>query len=356
MRALIRQLNPVAESVIAGVIGIAIGAVIMLVYGYDPVAAYISLFRGSFGSIYSWAESLANATPLILTALTFAVAMRGGLFNIGAEGQLYIGALAAVAVSLIHLPYPLHVVVALLAAMLAGMIWGLPVAFLKLGRGVHEVISTIMFNWIAHFFAFYLIANVLTDPKRGEKTISIAETSRLARVLPDASLNFGLLVAVISAVVVLFLLWRTTGGFELRVSGFNPDAARYAGISRRRQILTVFLIGGATAGLAGAVQVMGRPPTYALMSGLPQFVNLGFDGIGVAMIGRNHPIGIIFAAIFFGGLLVGGRIMQFSPGVPLEMVRVVEGVIILALAVPELKRILVRIGLRLKRRRQSHGA
>ena len=291
---------------IAGLIGLAIGAVIMLMYGYDPVAAYISLFRGSFGSVYSWAESLANATPLILTALTFAVAMRGGLFNIGAEGQLYIGALAAVAVSLIHLPHPLHVIVALLAAMLAGMIWSLPVAFLKLGRGVHEVISTIMFNWIAHFFAFYLIANVLTDPKRGEKTISIAETSRLARILPDTSLNYGLLVAVVSAVVVLFLLWRTTGGFDLRVSGFNPDAARYAGISRRRQVLTVFLIGGATAGLAGAVQVMGRPPTYAVMSGLPQFVNLGFDGIGVAMIGRNHPIGIIFAAIFFGGLLVGG--------------------------------------------------
>ncbi|MDP6135855.1 MAG: ABC transporter permease [Arenicellales bacterium] len=356
MRALISQLNPVTESVIAGLIGLAIGAVIMLVYGYDPVAAYISLFRGSFGSVYSWAESLANATPLILTALTFAVAMRGGLFNIGAEGQLYIGALAAVAVSLIHLPYPLHVIVALLAAMLAGMIWSLPVAFLKLGRGVHEVISTIMFNWIAHFFAFYLIANVLTDPKRGEKTISIAETSRLARILPDTSLNYGLVVAVVAAVVVLFLLWRTTGGFELRVSGFNPEAARYAGISRRRQILTAFLIGGATAGLAGAVQVMGRPPTYALMSGLPQFVNLGFDGIGVAMIGRNHPVGIVFAAIFFGGLLVGGRIMQFSPGVPLEMVRVVEGVIILALAVPELKRVFVRIGSRLKRRRQRDGA
>ncbi len=356
MRALISQLNPVTESVIAGLIGLAIGAVIMLVYGYDPVAAYISLFRGSFGSVYSWAESLANATPLILTALTFAVAMRGGLFNIGAEGQLYIGALAAVAVSLIHLPYPLHVIVALLAAMLAGMIWSLPVAFLKLGRGVHEVISTIMFNWIAHFFAFYLIANVLTDPKRGEKTISIAETSRLARILPDTSLNYGLVVAVVAAVVVLFLLWRTTGGFELRVSGFNPEAARYAGISRRRQILTAFLIGGATAGLAGAVQVMGRPPTYALISGLPQFVNLGFDGIGVAMIGRNHPIGIVFAAIFFGGLLVGGRIMQFSPGVPLEMVRVVEGVIILALAVPELKRVFVRIGSRLNRRRQRDGA
>jgi len=351
----LHQLNPVVESVIAGIIGLAIGAAIMLGYGYDPISAYISLFRGSFGSVYSWAESLANATPLILTALTFAVAMRGGLFNIGAEGQLYIGALAAVSVSLIQLPYPLHVVVALLAAMLAGMIWSLPVALLKLGRGVHEVISTIMFNWIAHFFAFYLIANVLTDPKRGEKTISIVETSRLARIVPHTSLNYGLIIALVAVAVVLFLLWRTTSGFELRVSGHNPEAARYAGISRRKQVMTAFVIGGATAGLAGAVQVMGRPPTYAVMSGLPQFVNLGFDGIGVAMIGRNHPIGIVVAAIFFGGLLVGGRIMQFSPGVPLELVRVIEGVIILALAIPELRTVVVRLWTKTGRRKQIDG-
>ncbi len=303
----LRHLNPVVESVVAGIIGLVIGAAIMLVYGYDPISAYSSLFRGSFGSFYSWAESLANATPLILTALTFAVAMRGGLFNIGAEGQLYIGALAAVSVSLIQLPYPLHVVVALLAAMLAGMIWSLPVALLKLGRGVHEVISTIMFNWIAHFFAFYLIANVLTDPLRGEKTISIVETSRLARMVPQTSLNYGLIIALVAVAV------------------------------------------------AGAVQVMGRPPTYAVLSGLPQFVNLGFDGIGVAMIGRNHPIGIVIAAIFFGGLLVGGRIMQFSPGVPLELVRVIEGVIILALAVPELRTVVVRVWAKTRSRRQIDG-
>ncbi len=351
----LRQLNPVVESVVAGIIGLVIGAAIMLVYGYDPISAYSSLFRGSFGSFYSWAESLANATPLILTALTFAVAMRGGLFNIGAEGQLYIGALAAVSVSLIQLPYPLHVVVALLAAMLAGMIWSLPVALLKLGRGVHEVISTIMFNWIAHFFAFYLIANVLTDPLRGEKTISIVETSRLARMVPQTSLNYGLIIALVAVAVVLFLLWRTTSGFELRVSGHNPEAAHYAGISRRKQVMTAFVIGGATAGLAGAVQVMGRPPTYAVLSGLPQFVNLGFDGIGVAMIGRNHPIGIVIAAIFFGGLLVGGRIMQFSPGVPLELVRVIEGVIILALAVPELRTVVVRVWAKTRDRKQIDG-
>ena len=335
----LKRLTPLAESLLAGLIGLVIGAFIMLAFGYNPLAAYVSLFSGSFGSIYSWAESLANATPLILTALTFAIAMRGGLFNIGAEGQLYMGALAAVAVSLIHLPSPLNIIVSLGAAMVAGMIWSLPVALLKLGRGVHEVISTIMFNWIAHFFAFYLIANVLTDPKRGEKTISIVESTRLARILPTATLNTGLFVALITVVIILFFLWRTSAGFEIRAAGYNTEASHYAGISLRKQVLRVFLIGGAVAGLAGAVQVMGRPPTYAVMSGMPQLVNLGFDGIGVAMIGRNHPVGIVFAAIFFGGLMAGGRIMQFDPGVPFELVRVIEGVIIVALAVPELRRI-----------------
>jgi len=335
----LRRVGPLIESLLAGLIGLVIGAFIMLAFGYDPLAAYLSLFSGSFGSVYSWAESLANATPLILTALTFAIAMRGGLFNIGAEGQLYMGALAAVAVSLIHLPSPLNIIVSLIAAMVAGMIWSLPVALLKLTRGVHEVISTIMFNWIAHFFAFYLIANVLTDPKRGEKTISIIESARLARILPGTSLNYGLVIALIAVAAILFLLWRTSAGFEMRASGYNQEATHYAGISLRKQVLRVFLIGGAIAGLAGAVQVMGRPPTYAVMSGLPQLMNLGFDGIGVAMIGRNHPVGIVFAAIFFGGLMVGGRIMQFSPGVPLELVRVVEGVIIITLAIPELRRL-----------------
>ena len=344
-----RRFNPIAESLLAGLIGLIIGGFIMLAFGYNPISAYRSLFFGSFGSTYSWAESLANATPLILTALTFAIAMRGGLFNIGAEGQLYVGALAAVAVSLMHLPSPFNLIVSLLAAMVAGMIWSLPVALLKLGRGVHEVISTIMFNWIAHFFAFYLIANVLTDPKRGERTISIVESARLTRILPMATLHSGILISLITVAVILFFLWRTSAGFEVRAAGYNQEASHYAGISLRKQVLRAFLIGGAIAGLAGAVQVMGRPPYYAVMSGLPQLVNLGFDGIGVAMIGRNHPIGIVFAAIFFGGLMTGGRIMQFDPGVPFELVRVIEGVIIIALAVPELRRLVSRF-----RRKRKH--
>lgn len=334
------RFRPIQESLLAGIVGLAVGAILMLIYGYNPISAYLALFRGSFGDLYSFAESLANAAPLVLTALTFAIGFRGGLFNIGAEGQVYIGALAAVSISLFHLPTGLHLIVALLAALVAGALWSLPVAILKITRGVHEVISTIMFNWISHFLAFYLIANVLVDPRRAEKTISVAATARFPLLVPGTSLSYGIFVSLFLAGLVLFLLWYMTIGFEVRAMGFNPEACRYAGMKRWRTALFAFVVGGFAAGLAGAIQVMGRPPTYAMLSGMPQFLNLGFDGIGVAMIGRNHPLGIIFAAIFFGGLMVGGRMMQISPGVPLELIRVVEGVIIVALAVPELSRVL----------------
>lgn len=333
------RLLPLGESLLAGLVGLAVGALIMLIYGFEPIMAYRALFRGSFASLYSLSEALANATPLILTALTFAIGLRGGLFNIGAEGQVYIGALAAIALSLFQLPPGLHLVLTLLAGMLAGALWSLPAAILKLTRGVHEVISTIMFNWIAHFLAFYLIANILVDPRRAEKTISILPSARFPLLVPKTSLSYGLLVSLFWVGLILFLLWYTTIGFEVRAMGLNPAACRYAGIKRWRTALFAFVVGGFTAGLAGAVHVMGRPPSYAIFSGLGGLLNLGFDGLGVAMIGRNHPFGIVLAAIFFGGLMSGGRLMQISPGVPLELIRVVEGVIIVALAVPELVRL-----------------
>ncbi|MCR4404066.1 MAG: ABC transporter permease [Candidatus Acetothermia bacterium] len=335
----IARLRPLWESLLAGLIGLAVGAIIMLIYHFNPIQAYFALFRGSFGTVYSLSEALANATPLILTGLTFAIGLRGGLFNIGAEGQVYIGALAAIALSLFKLPAGLHLIVTLLAGMLAGALWSLPAAILKIARGVHEVISTIMFNWIAHFLSFYLIANILVDPRRAEKTISILPTARFPVLMPRTSLSYGILVSIFFVGLVLFLLWYTTIGFEVRAMGFNPAACRYAGIKRWRTALFAFVMGGFTAGLAGAVDVMGRPPSYAIFSGLGGLVNLGFNGLGVAMIGRNHPVGIVLAAIFFGGLMAGGRLMQISPGVPLELIRVVEGAIIITLAVPELIRI-----------------
>lgn len=327
------------KTVIAGIIGFAVGAVIILLYGYSLVTAFGALFSGAFGDLYSISESLANAVPLILTALTFAIGFRGGMFNIGAEGQLYLGALAAVTVTLFRLPSAVSFALSLIFAALAGAIWSLPAALLKATRGVHEVISTIMLNWISHFLSFYLIAKILVDPLRAEKTVSIAEGSRFALLVPGTSLSYSLIISIVLAIVIFILLWRTVIGFDIRAMGHNELAATYAGIVKWKIILFVFISGGVTAGLAGAVHVMGRPPTYAVYSGMPAITGLGFEGLAVAMIGRNHPIGIIFAALFFGGLLAGGRTMQVFAQVPLEMVRVVEGIVVLFLAVPELMRL-----------------
>ncbi len=327
------------KSITAGIIGFIVGALIILAYGYNPLTAYRALLSGAFGDLYGFSESVANATPLILTALTFAVGFRGGMFNIGAEGQLYLGALAAVSVTLLRLPPALAFVLSIFTASLAGLIWSIPVAVLKAARGVHEVISTIMLNWVAHFLSFYLISRVLVDPQRAEKTISIVKGARFALLVPGTSLSYGIFAALLAAGLVWLFLWRTVIGFDIRAMGYNQNAARYAGIEKWRVILSVFVMGGITAGLGGAVHVMGRPPTYAVYGGMPAIRNLGFDGLAVAMIGRNHPAGIVFAAIFFGGLLAGGRMMQLFAQVPLEMVRVLEGVVVLFLAIPELSRI-----------------
>jgi len=334
-------LNPALESVLAGVVGLLAGALLMWIWGYDPWKAYMAMFRGAYGDSYGLASSAARGAPLILTALTFSICVRAGMFNIGAEGQLYMGALAAVTVGYFTLPSGLHIIAGIIFAMIAGAVWSLVPAILKLTRGVHEVISTIMFNWIARFLAFYMVAFILVDPMRSEKTISIPMNARFPILVRGTDLSYSLFAAVLFAAVIYFILWHTTMGYEVRASGFNPKAARYGGIKSKRAMLTSFILGGLAAGLAGATVVMGNPPTYAVISGLPQLMNVGFDGMAVAMVGRNHPIGIIIAALFFGGLTAGGRVMQFygSNPVPLEMVRIVMGAIVLAMSIPELFRI-----------------
>ncbi len=334
-------LTPALESVLAGVVGLLVGALLMWIWGYDPWKAYMAMFRGAYGDSYGLASSAARGVPLILTALTFSICVRAGMFNIGAEGQLYMGALAAVTVGYFTLPSGLHVIAGIIFAMIAGAVWSLVPAILKITRGVSEVISTIMFNWIARFLAFYMVAFILVDPLRGEKTISIPMSARFPILVRGTDLSYSLFAAVLFAIIMYFLLWHTTMGYEVRASGLNPAAARYGGIKSKRTMLMSFILGGLAAGLAGATVVMGNPPTYAVISGLPQLMNVGFDGMAVAMVGRNHPIGIIVAALFFGGLTAGGRVMQFygSNPVPLEMVRIVMGAIVLAMSIPELFRI-----------------
>lgn len=339
-RRTLTGLNPVLESVLAGVLGLLIGAIIMAAWGFNPWQAYLALFRGAYSTARGLADSVALGTPLILTALTFSICVRAGMFNIGAEGQVYMGALAAVTIAYFKLPPGLHHIVGMIFGMLAGAAWALGPALLRLTRGVHEVISTIMFNWIARFAGFYLIANILVDRIRSERTVAIPLSARFPTLVPRADLSASIFAAVAFALFVYFLLWHTVTGYEVRAAGLNPSAARYGGIKSKRTLLLSFILGGFAAGLAGSLIVQGMPPTYAVSTGFGVLLNKGFDGMVVAMVGRTHPIGILFASVFFGSLLAGARSMQLYAGVPLEMVRIVEGVIILTMAIPELVRLL----------------
>ena len=336
-------LHPALESLLAAIVGLLVGAILMYIYGFDPWKAYVGLILGAYGGSYELSSSLARATPLILTALTFSICLRSGMFNIGAEGQMYMGGIASVLVAYFVLPSGLHQIAGLIFAAFAGAVWSLVPAFLKLTRGVHEVISTIMFNWIARWLALYLAIFVVVDPLRPEKTLSIPVSARFPVLVRGTDLSYAIFASIAFALVVYFLLWHTATGYEVRAAGLNPSAARYGGIRNKRTMFLSFVLGGIAAGLAGATIVMGLPPTYAIYGGggLPQLMNLGFDGMAVAMVGRNHPIGILVAALFFGGLNAGGRVMQFygANPVPLEMVRVVMGAIVLTMSIPELIRL-----------------
>jgi len=328
--------SAVAQSLFAITIGLIIGAFLMIVFGYDPIKAYFALFIGAFGSVSDFLETLAFAVPLMLTGLTFAIGVRAGLFNIGSEGQIYVGALGSVVVGgLLNLPFGLGIVFATLAGAFASVLWSLTPALLKVTRGVHEVISTIMLNWIAFWFTTYLIVYHFGDPNRAERSIAVLPNSRYPILFEGSTLTTALVVAIAYCVLVYFILWGTKVGYELRVEGTNPDAGRYAGVKAWKTTLLAFSLGGIASGLAGASQIIGRPPAWALYATLGNVAGLGFDGLGVALIGRNHPIGVIISSIFFGALIQGSRSMQYNAGVYFEIVRAITGIIIIALSVPE---------------------
>jgi len=340
--------RPLAESLFAIFVGLLVGALFIIAVGYDPISAYISMFKG-WGIFFAegtfrlteLAFAFAFATPYMLTALTFAIGMRAGLFNIGAEGQLFIGAAAAAWVAgHIALPTGIHVLAVTVVAMLAGALWALIPALLKMWRGVHEVISTIMFNWIAFYLVMYLVIYHLFGVW-AHITAEALPTARYLEMLRPTPLTTAIFIALTACILVYVWLWRMRTGYELRLAGSNPDAARYAGVSISRAILLSFIIGGMVAGLAGASLAV-RPEKWGFHATLGDLVGYGFVGIGVALVGRCHPIGIIPAAIFFGGLAHSGRFMEYDVGVSSELVVAIQGIIIMAMAVPALLAIIRR--------------
>jgi ABC-type uncharacterized transport system permease subunit len=285
------------------VLGLIVGAIIMMVSGYNPIAAYSALVAGIVGDEYYLGESIRTIIPYVLAGLAVAFTFRVGLFNIGVEGQLIVGWLAAVWVGVaFDLPTVIHLPLAILAGALAGAAWAFIPGFLKARFRIHEVIVSIMMNYTALHLTNYLITNVITDTQ--DKTERVAETatlrsSFLSSITDGSRLHWGFIVAIICAIIMWFILEKTTLGFELKAVGFNEHASKYAGMNVNRNIIISMLISGAFAGLAGAMEGLG---TFEYTAIKGAFTGIGFDGIAVALLGANTAIGVVLAAILFGGL------------------------------------------------------
>jgi ABC-type uncharacterized transport system permease subunit len=319
---------------VAILLGLVTGAVAMLAGGFDPIKAYASLFNKVFGSTYGFGETIRQITPLIFTGLSVAFAFRTGLFNIGAEGQFIMGMVAAVTVGItLDLPTYIHAPLAVAAGAVVGGLWGAIAGYLKAARGVHEVITTIMLNWISLYLANYLLKAffVPEGQQRSEniKDSAVITIDWLSEMFGSARLHWGTLLAILAAIFFYVLLWKTKTGFELRAVGLNPHASEYAGMSVNKNVVTAMFMGGLFAGIGGACEVLGVFHYQAIMAAMPGY---GFDGIAVSLIGGNSPFGVVLGAVLFGILTFGASGMKFGAGVPVELIRVVIASVIFFVA------------------------
>ena len=349
--------KPITSALIAIVCGFLVAAVVLAAAGYNPWQAFGALFSGMFARPKYVSNVLIKAAPIILTGLSVAFAYKTSLFNIGAEGQYIVSAIVVTLLGIrLNLPAPLLIPVLLAAGMLAGGIWGGLVGLLKAKYGIHEVITSIMLNWIAFYLSNYIVnlpafhqpdstgtypiresGYIMLLPNWKRSPQGMAALSRipwLREVMMRTDVNFGILIAVFMAVLVGFVLYRTAKGFELRAVGFNRDAAQFAGIDVGRSLLESMLISGALSGLAGCVAIMGAAPHN--ISTLAAFENNGFNGLSVAFIAGGSPVGCIFAGLLFGGFLYGGQTVQADVGAPSEIINIMMGTIVFFMALSKL--------------------
>lgn len=338
---------------LAVVTALIIGAVIMLIFGDDPVAAYGGLFSGAFGSGRAWSTTIRKMTPLILTGLSVATAFKAGLFNIGASGQFVMGTVFSVAVGVNFegLPAWVHLPLALLAGIAGGMLWGAIPGILKVVTGAHEVIVTIMLNYVAALFAGWTVyaggtqgqrPGPLWDPTAGaiSETADVFPSAQLPWIFgPPYRVHWGVVLALLVAVLMWWLIFRTTVGFEMRTVGQNPKAARYAGMSVSRMVILAMVLAGGLAGFAGAIETLGLNHKFA-----PEFSGaVGFDGITVALLGQTHPFGVILAAFLLGAMDAGAAKMQFESGVAADIIQIIQALVLAFVAAPAIIRQLFRL-------------
>lgn len=305
--------------------------------------AYKALFVGSVGSPRAISETLFAATPLILAGLAVAVGFQAGLFNIGVNGQMHIGGMVALWVGFsVSLPAIIHIPLAIAAAIMGGAIWGGISGVLKARTGAHEVITTIMLNFVALFMVDYLLkTSVFQAPGRNDPiSQKVNASAQFPTLIGDFRLQIGFFFSLAAVAFVWWLMYRSTIGFEFRAVGYNPHGGRYAGMSVAWIYLGVMAVSGGLAGIAGTNQILGLEP----YRGISNFAGtVGFDAIALALLGRSHPVGVLFAGILFGALRAGGREMQGAAGVPIDLVLVLQALIIVMIAAPRLVRAIYRI-------------
>ncbi|MDI3338089.1 ABC transporter permease [Defluviimonas aestuarii] len=337
----------------AVIVALVLGALTMLATNVDIATighSYIALARGSLGSLNALSETLTAAIPLVLAGLGLALGFRAGLFNIGAEGQLLMGGMAAVIAgfALSGLPAAIHLPLALLVGALAGALYASIAGWLRAATGAHEVISTIMLNLISYRLLDYMLRMpaIQKEGRADPISRSVPEAAELPRLLsfidPNLRLHAGVFLMLAMVALVWWVLFRSRIGFEFRASGESADAARYAGIRAGLVIVLAMGTAGALAGLAGANQVLG-----VLGRATPGFsAGIGFDAIAVALLGRSHPVGVLFAGLLFGALEAGGRQMQVDAGVSIDLIGIIQALIIVFVAAPLLVRAIFPWGFR----------
>ncbi|HEY3315339.1 MAG TPA: ABC transporter permease [Bacillota bacterium] len=316
----------IVTPVVAVAASLLIGSLVIAALKVNPLVAYGYLFRGAVGNLGQLTGTIVNAIPLIFAGLAVTVAFRGSIFNIGGEGQIYFGALFAIlAGTMLKLPPGIHLIVALAAGALGGLLWALIPGYLNAKRGLNEVIVTILMNYIAQWFVAYLVHGPIREPGWNPQSAMVEATARLPILIRGTSLHWGIFIAIAAAILVHLLLTRTGLGFAIRMVGSNREASRYAGINSAQVVILTMCISGALAGLAGATEMLGV--RYRLLDGFSP--GYGFDAIAVAMVGRTTALGTVLGALFFGALRSGATVMQSGTGLPIVAVYFIQGLVIL---------------------------
>jgi len=328
---------------------VILGGIIIASVGGNPFLAYYGLIQGSFGSAKALSETAVWATPFIFAGLAVALAFKGGLFNIGAEGQLALGATFSALIGYAlpewlgtDIPTIIHLPLAIILGMTAGAIWAAIVGFLKAYTGGHEVINTIMMNYIALNTISYLLNGPMKDRNPNNviaRTPLIADSARMPEIFDGFRIHWGFILALLVAFLAWWVLNKTTLGFEIRTVGANPDAAKYAGINVKRTIIITMALSGMLAGMAGSLEVTGLNFRHELGFS----IGYGFDAIAIALLGKSHPLGVVLASILFAAMRNGATNMQFLTQLPVDLISMLQALILLFVAADAIIRYIYRI-------------